>query len=287
MDFGININGDRPLSLIKKGALTAERAGFSNIWIGEKPKFMHPFPVAAAVANTTTRVKIGSGIISPLLNPCNHIIGGYAVLREAYGDRFIIGLAPGDKWGLREIGVEISGMKKRIENCLRELKRQGFEVYIGASEPGLARLGSTVADGLLINFVKPEYVKWALNTARDKARKAAYGPSLLLPDDDHNELLLIGAATVAAGSSVAFQREFGLERWVKELRSILRRRDYGELWKYEDRLLEGFTLHGDIDDLRIRVNELRALGVDQVIFGAPLSHNIRSVAELGEGLQSL
>lgn len=287
MDFGININGDRPLSLIKKGALTAERAGFSNIWIGEKPRFIHPFPVAAAVADTTTRVRIGSGIISPLLNPCSHIIGGFTVLREAYGERFIVGLAPGDKWGLREIGVEISGTKERIENCLKGLKRQGFKAYIGASEPGLARLGSAVADGLLINFVKPEYVKWVLNTTRGKAKKAAYGPSLLLPDDDHNELLLIGAATVAAGSSMAFQIEFGMESWVKELRSILRRRDYGELWKYENRLLEGFTLHGDLDALRRRVKELRTLGVDQVIFGAPLSHNIRSVAELGEALQSL
>lgn len=287
MEYGININGDRPLSLIKEGALTAEKSGFGGIWIGEKPKFMHPFTVAAVIAKTTGEVRIGSGIISPFLNRCSQIIGGFNVLREAYGERFIVGLAPGDRWGLREVGIKVQGIRVGIEECLTELRKQGFEVYLGASAPGLAELGGSVADGLLINYVRPEYVEWALERVGDDVKKAAYGPSLLLPDDDHHELLLVGAATVAAGSSLAFQREFGLEGWVKELRGIMRRREYGELRKHQSRLLDGFTLHGGVDDLRGRVRELHSLGVDQVIFGAPLSYNIGSIAELGNALVNL
>jgi alkanesulfonate monooxygenase SsuD/methylene tetrahydromethanopterin reductase-like flavin-dependent oxidoreductase (luciferase family) len=157
---------------------------------------------------------------------------------------------------------------------------------VGASEHGLAALGGNMADGLLIYYVKPEYVEWALKKAGNDVKKAAYGPSLLLPDDEHEELLLVGAATVAAGSSLPFQREFGLEDWVEELRDILRSRDYGELRKQQERLLDGFTLHGGVDDLRERVRKLQKLGIDQVIFGAPLSYNIRSVSELGNALRS-
>jgi alkanesulfonate monooxygenase SsuD/methylene tetrahydromethanopterin reductase-like flavin-dependent oxidoreductase (luciferase family) len=287
MEYGININGDRPLGMIKRGALAAEDAGFHTIWVGEKPKFIHPFTVAAVLAKTTLNVRIGSGIISPLLNRCRHVVGGYTVLREAYGDRFIVGLAPGDRWGLREVGVPAKKAVERVEECLKALKQRGFRVYIGASDPDLARLGGTVADGLLINYVKPEYVKWALEKAGDKVSKAAYGPSLLLPDHHHHELLLVGAATVAAGTSMSFQREFGLEEWVRELRDILRRRAYGELRAHRKRLLESFTIHGGIEDVLERVAELRKLGIDEVIFGGPLSHNIRSVAEIGNRLREL
>jgi 5,10-methylenetetrahydromethanopterin reductase len=287
MDYGININGDRPLRMLKKGATAAENAGFSYLWVGEKPQFMHPFPVVAALAQSTKKVTIGSGIISPFLNRCRHITGGFRVMREVYGDRFIVGLAPGDKWGLRDLGVEIHGVKKRIEECLSELKKKGFKVYVGASEPTLASKGSVIADGLLINYVKPEYVKWAIAKAVKSVKKAAYGPSLLLPDEDHRELLLVGAAIVASGSNAAFQREFGLEEWVTEIRDIIRRRSYGELRGHEDRLLDEFTLCGRIEDMGDRLKELKKVGVSQVIFGGPLSHNISSVLELGKGLQQL
>ncbi len=287
MEYGVNINGDRPVDMIKKGGLTAEKAGFDTIWVGEKPKFMHPFPVAAVLAHTTEKVQIGSGIISPLLNRCSHIAGGFKVLREAYGDRFIIGIAPGDKWALREVGVNVGKAATQIKECLKALKEQEFKVYLGASDPALARMGDAVADGLLINYVKPEYVKWALAKAGDKVKKAAYGPSLLLPDDDHSELLLVGAATVAAGTSMSFQREFGMEEWVKDIGYILRRRAYSELRDHRERLLESFTIHGEIDDITDRVVELRRLGVDGVIFGGPLSRNLLSVARLGNELRSL
>lgn len=280
MDYGVNFNGDQPFVKIKKGARTAEEGGFDYLWVGENPEFIHPFPVIAAIAETTSSITIGSGIISPFLNRCAHIGSGFKVLRKVYGDRFVIGIAPGDRLGLKRVGVEVKGIEDKIKECLRNLKAQGFRVFIGASEPKLLALGSALCDGVLLNYVNPEYVKWSLCFLEKPMYAATYSPSLLLPDEDNMERLRIAAAIVATGSNPAFQREFGLESKVKEIRDILRRRDYGELQKHDPFLLDGFTLSGSLDEIADRVDELGKLGVKQVIFGYPMSNNLKSLGKL-------
>jgi 5,10-methylenetetrahydromethanopterin reductase len=284
MLYGVNFNGDRPFERIKKGARIAEEEGFNYIWVGENPEFMHPFPVIAAVAEATSSIKVGSGIISPYLNRCVHIARGFQVLREAYGDRFVIGIAPGDKLGLRRVGIKIKGVEGRIKECLLGLKALGFRVFLGASEPGLIAMGSALSDGVLLNYVNPEYVKWALRFVEKPLSIAAYGPALLLPDEDNVEYLLLAAATVAAGSNAAFQREFGLEERVKKIRDILRRRKYEELHKHRAFLLEGFTLSGSPGEIADRIRELEELGVKQVVFGYPMGNCLASLRELGRSL---
>jgi 5,10-methylenetetrahydromethanopterin reductase len=276
MDYGVNFNGDQPYVNIKKGAGMAEGGGFNCIWVGENPEFMHPFPVIAAVAEATSNITVGSGIISPFLNKCAHIVTGFKVLREAYGDRFVIGIAPGDKPSLKQVGVEFKG--SRITECLQSLKSLGFRVFIGASEPKL--LGNALCDGVLLNYVNPEYVKWALRFLEKPLYAATYSPSLLLPDEDNREVLRIAAATVATGSNPAFQREFGLESKIGKLRDILHRKEYGELQKHDSFLLEGFTLSGSLTEITDRIDELGKLGIKQVVFGSPMSNNLKNIGKL-------
>lgn len=280
MLYGVNFNGDQGFENIKKAAKIAEEEGFDYIWVGEDPRFMHPFPVLAAVAEATGRVKIGSGIMSPFLNRCVHMAWGFQALREAYGDRFVIGIAPGDRQGLRRVGIQARGVQDRMRRCLLRLKALGFRVFLGASEPGLIALGS-LGDGVLLNYVNPEYVKWALGFAKDSRSVAAYGPALLLPDETNVEALLLAAATVAAGSNAAFQRAFDLEERVEKIRGILRRRKYEELWKHRDFLLNAFTLSGSLEEIASRIRELGKLGVKQVVFGYPAGNSLRSLRELG------
>lgn len=112
MEYGINFNGDLPFDHIIEGARIAEQIGFKYIWVGEANEYIHPFPVLAAICENTTKIQIGSGIISPQLNLCRHILKAFETLHEAYGPRFIIGLAPGDFIALQSLGVEI---KRPIE----------------------------------------------------------------------------------------------------------------------------------------------------------------------------
>ncbi|MEM2991619.1 MAG: LLM class flavin-dependent oxidoreductase, partial [Halobacteria archaeon] len=70
MEYGINFNGDLPIDHIIEGARIAEQIGFKYIWVGEANEYIHPFPVLAAICENTTKIQIGSGIISPQLNLC-------------------------------------------------------------------------------------------------------------------------------------------------------------------------------------------------------------------------
>ncbi len=282
MKYGVNFNGDQPLDKIKEGARIAEEGGFDYIWVGENPEFMHPFPVIAAIAEATSSITIGSGIMSPFLNRCADISSGFQVLREAYGDRFVIGIAPGDKLGLERVGVVVEG--NRIKACLQNLKTQGFRAFIGASEPKLLSLGNALCDGVLLNYVNPAHVRWALGLAGKPSYVATYSPSLLLPEEDGMENLRLAAATVVAGSNQAFQREFCLEGRVEEIRDILRRGEYWELKKHDPFLLEGFTLSGSLVEIADRIDELGKLGVDQVIFGYPMGNNPESLRRLAAAI---
>jgi 5,10-methylenetetrahydromethanopterin reductase len=280
MDYGLNFNGDQPLEKIKKGARIAEESGYDYIWVGENPEFVHPFPVIAAIAEATSTITVGSGIISPFLNRCGHIGSGFKVFREAYGDRFVIGIAPGDRLGLERVGVEVRGIEGRVKECLHDLETLGFRFFIGASEPKLLALGNALCDGVLLNYVNPEYVKWSLGFLEKPMYAATYSPSLLLPDEDSMKHLRLAAAVVAAGSNPAFQREFGLEGKVREIRDILRRKDYGELQKHDSFLLDGFTLSGSLPEIADRIDELGKLGIKQVVLGSPMSNNLKSIGKL-------
>ena len=276
MDFGINFNWNQSHIKIRDGTKIAEEIGFDYIWVGENPQFIHPFPIIATIAGITSKITVGCGIISPYLNKCENICTTFKMLNENYGNRFIIGIAPGDKRSLKEVGINIK--EDKIKKCISKLKDLELTVFLGAAGPKL--LGNTSIDGILLNYVNPEYVKWALKFIKERTYVATYSPSLLLPDRKYKKSLRTAAATVAAGSNKEFQREFNIEDKVKDIQHILSRKDYGKLKKYDSFLLDRFTLSGNVHEINDRIQELRKLGINQTIFGCPMSNNLASIKKL-------
>ncbi len=276
MDFGINFNGDMSPQRVRERARIAEEAGFDYIWVGETTSFVHPFPVIANICHNTEAIKVGAGIISVQKNRCIHIKKGFETLREVYGSRFVIGIAPGDRFGLLTTCVVTRDIIKKIRECTAQLNKGGTPIFIGAAGPKLIELATTVADGILLNYVHPDFVRWAIKHFKRKVYTAAYGPSLVLPDKKNENHLRISAATVIAGGNRVFLEDFGLVEVSEEIRTILKKRRYDTLKKY-DRVLDKFTISGDIREIKGRIEELEKLGIDQVIFSSPLSNNPESI----------
>lgn len=279
MDYGVNFNGNQPLEEVNKGARASEVAGFNYIWVGENPEFVHPFQVVAAISAVTEKATIGSGIISPLLNRCPHIKGGFEVLREAYGERHVVGLAPGDGNGLRKVGADRQEVLNNMRFCLNYLRSAGLRVFLGASGPKMLEI-SKEADGVLLNYVHPEYIRWARKHSGKKNYSAAFAPALTLPDRKERSLL-ISAAVVASGANPIFLRDFGLEDRVARIRDLLLKERYSELSSHTGFLLDNFTLSGGAEDILERIDEIRKQGVNQVILGPPFSSSIKSIRSLG------
>jgi 5,10-methylenetetrahydromethanopterin reductase len=283
MEVGINLNGDLPLRGVMERAEIAEESGFASLWIGESPSFYHPFPLLAASSEATAHIPIGSGILSPLSNRCFHIRRAFETLKEVYGDRYLVALAPGDRYALASIGVE----KRRIEaivDCHHRLREWGVgkgRLFIGAAGPRMIQVASSLADGVLLNYVDPDFLRWALRRFEKATPAAAYGPALLLPDEENRGAIRTAAAIVAAGLPPPLQEEFDLTEVVREVRALLRKGRYRELKAHEPLLLERFTLTGTGEEMQDRIEEIRALGIHQTIFGSPASRNPASIRKLG------
>lgn len=303
MDYGINFNGDMPFQDIAKGSKISEEIGFHYIWVGESKDVVHPFPVIALICESTEKTRIGSGVISPQLNRCEHIIKAFETLQEVYGRRFVVGLAPGDYFGLKSLGIK----RKPIETVgvcvidivtsrnpvfvvddVEDLKAKSrikrditdIPIFIGAASPKMIKLASSIADGVLLNYVHPDFVEWALRYFKKKNYVGVYGPSLILPDKKYEGHLKIAASVVASSVSKEIQEEFDIEESIEDIKNIILKKRYGELKKYNNFLLEKFTISGDISEIRNRIDEFKDMKVDQVIFGGPMCENINSIKQL-------
>ena len=197
----------------------------------------------------------------------------------------VAGLAPGDYRGLTTTGALTSNPLERVTNCVAEFRKRlaTTPVYVGASGPKMVETGSRIADGLLMNYVFPEFLKWALKFFKEgPCRKVAYGPALLKPDEKNLGLLRISAAMMLSGANKVFLEEFGLGDAASEVGEILAKEEFHKLGDYDSILLEKFALHGSLLDLEKRVEELDALGMNQVVFATPLCRNLSSLKKIGE-----
>jgi hypothetical protein len=110
----------------------------------------------------------------------------------------------------------------------------------------------------------------------------AYGPALLKPDVKNLELSRVSAAIVLAGANKAFLEEFGLKDAASAVNGILEKKQFYRLKDYDDLLLEKFAIYGSLRKIEERVEKLRAVGMDQVVFATPLCRNLASVKKVGE-----
>jgi len=288
MDVGINFNGDQTFEKIRDGARLSEELGYSNIWVGESVEFNHPFPVITAIAGATENIQLGSGIVSYYFNRPLHIKKAFETLVESYGERFTIALAPGDLNSLRAAGIEISKPLSKLEETIAELRASEAlaktPIYVGASGPKMIEVGSKLADGVLLNYAHPDYVKWALEHLARDTFVAVYAPALLTPDSANERSALIAASYVAAGANKTFQKEFGLTEFVEEIRKILRDKKFSELVKHREFLTSHFLISGDTEAIQKQINTFEKMGINQVILGSPFCYNHDAIKAIGRVL---
>jgi 5,10-methylenetetrahydromethanopterin reductase len=304
-ETGINFNTDLSISSIIKGVKIAEEYGYDYIWIGEAFQYSHPIPIAALISKVTKKIKVGI-IVSPKIDKCIHIIKSIQVLQEAYGERYAIGLIPGDPLRLKTLGLNTFNILEDIKSCIKSFPRVNLKIksefkdsipklckltslpiYVGASGPKMINEGSKIADGLLLNYINPEFIKWALEFVDVKnCCIAAFGPVLLKPAT--KELLMalrISAAVVAAGANKSLIKEFNMHTQIEEIKKIFEKNEFNALESYDEFLINKFAVYGDIEEIKSKIEELRKIGVDQVVFGTPFCKDFEAIKKLGEALK--
>src|SRR5438034_1493946 len=93
-DFGVGFESLGAREFIAH-AKRAEEMGFGTFWVPEDPFMRGAFTLAAAVACSTSKMKIGLGIINPYTRHPSLTAMEFAALDELSGGRAIMGIGTG------------------------------------------------------------------------------------------------------------------------------------------------------------------------------------------------
>ncbi len=192
-----------PLQDAIKYVQYAESRGFEAVWQAESRLVRDAIVPMAAFAATTSRIKIGSGVINNWTRNAAVIAATFLTLDDLAEDRIICGI--GAWWDPLAQKVGITRSKpllamREVVTVVRDLlarKRVTFHgefvhltdveldvvhgrktprnvpIYIGATGPQMMALTGEIADGAVLNYlVSPKYNEGALEQLEIGAKKA-------------------------------------------------------------------------------------------------------------------
>jgi 5,10-methylenetetrahydromethanopterin reductase len=181
----------------------AESKGFEAVWQAESRLVRDAIVPMAAFAATTSRLKVGSGVINNWTRNIGLLAATFLTLDDLAPNRIICGI--GAWWDplAKNVGIErrkpLLAMRETVEVMRRLLRMEnvtfhgefhrvtGIEldvvhgrreprqvpIYIGATGDQMMELTGEIADGCVLNYcVPPEYNDQALELLEKGAKKA-------------------------------------------------------------------------------------------------------------------
>jgi alkanesulfonate monooxygenase SsuD/methylene tetrahydromethanopterin reductase-like flavin-dependent oxidoreductase (luciferase family) len=193
---------DSDLGFLVDAGRAAEHSGFDSVWVGDsllaRPRG-EPLLLLAALAGATTRVRLGTAVLLPLLRHPVSLAHSLATLDRVSRGRLIVGVGPGAELPgthaeLKALGVpserRVSLLLESVERCRRlwrdeeagvqlrpaPLTPGGPSFWLGAHGPRMLRLAGRVFDGWLPFSPTPADYATGLRAVRESAEKAGRDP---------------------------------------------------------------------------------------------------------------
>ncbi len=312
-----------PVEEIVSRAKLADEQSFDNIWITDHYNNRNVYIVLSRIAEETDQITLGPGVTNPYtVNPAE-TASAIATLDNISGGRAVLGIGPGDKTTLNSLGIEwdkpltrtreaievieqlLAGEEVECENMDKHDFRRAklnfeFEgnipIYIGAQGPNMLKMSGEKGDGVLINASHPDDFRFAVDQIKkgvEEARRdmdevdvTAYTSfSVAEETDDAKEAVIPPVAFIAASvnEKILERHEISLEK-AGEVQKYLDRGDYGEAFaSVTDRMIESFALYGNPEECIEKIEELKDVGVTQIVSGSPIGPDkdeaIRMISE--------
>lgn len=229
LNLGVGLDGITSTTEFLELARDAEALGFHSFWLSEGYHSRSAIVRATLIATSTSRLRIGLGILSPHTKHPALLAMEAASLDEAARGRLILGIGKVrsalQKHGLGEGGATkvvkealelirafLSGGVVQYEGTSFKIPRPGSQlgftpyrrdlpIYVGATGPLMLKLAGQYANGVLFNYpCTASFIKYAMPYIEEGLRRsgrtldnfavAAY----LLVSVDENEESALGAA---------------------------------------------------------------------------------------------
>ncbi len=304
MKFGIELLPNSPHYELEYYAKLAEDSGFGYVWITDHYNNRNAFVILTAIAKATNSVKLGTGVTNPFhVNPAV-ITSAIATINEISGGRAILGLGAGDKFTLRQIGIEqkrplrrvreavevirklsagevvnYEGEEFRFEGARMNFRTSSFPIYVGAQGPKMLRLASEIGDGVIINASHPKDVEFAIkNMNLRDGFDIAVCSAFSVDKNRENAVKAVKpvVAFIVSGCPKEVLERHGIdEEVVKSVKKALNEAFTKGNWKavaeaVTEDMIEAFSITGTPDEVVRRIEELERLGVTQFVVGSPI-----------------
>ncbi len=307
MEFGIELLPNVKAYEIEYYAKLAEDSGFDYVWITDHYNNRNAFVILSALAKSTQKVKIGTGVTNPFhVNPAV-IASAIATVNEMSGGRAVLGIGAGDKFTLERIGVErrvplkavkeaveiIRGLLRgdvvdfkgevfRVDKAKLSFKSGDVPIYVGAQGPKMLKLASRIGDGVLINASHPKDVEFAMNNLEPKDDFDVVVCSAFSVDSNRDVAIqnakVVVAFIVSSCPKEVLERH-GIDEEIAEnirraLNDAFAKGNWKELEKaVSDEIVEVLSISGTPEDVVERIEELKRLGVTQFVVGSPIGRD--------------
>ena len=320
MRFSLRLNNDLPVSDYIALAQLAESEGFDQFWVSNDLFLRSALAILPAVAQATTRIEVGTGILNPYtLNPAE--IAMYAaVMDELSGNRFNLGLAAGAADFLKWVGLEqtapLATLRETIEAVRRLLAgeqagRDGHilqwndeaylrftaprvtPIYIGAMGPKMLALSGELADGALPLLFPPEhyfevlpYLEAGMAQRSDELGSpdiaACIWVSLSSNRDAARRVLAHKIAYYghALGPLILDRLGLSKEDFAPIEQAIMVERDEAKAISLVDERMLRIGVVGGPQDVIERLEPLVAAGAQHLSFGPPLGPDLMEAVRL-------
>jgi alkanesulfonate monooxygenase SsuD/methylene tetrahydromethanopterin reductase-like flavin-dependent oxidoreductase (luciferase family) len=161
MGYGFALFAGIATDVVTASAREAERLGFTSFWVNH-PGTTDGLATLGAAAKATTRITLGIGVI-PLHTRGPDSIAEGVRANTLGADRLLLGVGSPNPAALRRVRAGVADLRSRLP---------GVRLVVAALGPGMCRLAGEIADGVLFNWLTPEYAKTAGSWVRAGAETA-------------------------------------------------------------------------------------------------------------------
>jgi alkanesulfonate monooxygenase SsuD/methylene tetrahydromethanopterin reductase-like flavin-dependent oxidoreductase (luciferase family) len=164
---GLGITAGLDAGLARELAAHCEQLGYHSLWSNDEPT-ARGLDTIAELAEATAKIELGVGVL-PL-----HRYQPAQIAADV--DR--LGLDPARLWlgiGSGSLSPQVDALHRAVAE-LRTLLPEATRIVVAAMRPRLCRLGGAVADGVLLNWMRPGQATrargWVREGAAEQGRRA-------------------------------------------------------------------------------------------------------------------
>ncbi|MEM1574657.1 MAG: 5,10-methylenetetrahydromethanopterin reductase [Nitrososphaerota archaeon] len=319
LSFGIEFLPAKSIEKLVEYAKLSEEVNIDYVWVTDHYNNRNVYATLTAMAYATNSIKLGTGVTNPyVINPC-WTASAIATIDEISKGRAVLGIGAGDKITLESIGVKweeplktineavyiikklLNGERVTFKGKIYEVKNaklnykplKKIPIYIGAQGPKMLALAGSLADGVLINASHPidfeyatKYIKESLEKREEKIDFfdiVAY-TSLSIDENEEKakEAVKIVVAFIVGGSPQTILERHGIDiSKASEISNAISKGDFSKaLSLVDEKMLNEFAIAGTPEQIIEKFNELKKMGVTQIVAGSPIGPEVKKSIKL-------